>query len=244
MANGVRGNIVRSRTGYCNREDRPSYQRRIYEARFGIHRPLSGETSKQLGKVITDVYEGAEAYLEERRSSHQRAHVAMRTELGVTYLQRMHCGDVLRKKQVDTSAGYRVQGQIIADKRLSQELAVPLAGLEWVGARQQKLALMIGGHAADDEVDIELQDAQLDRLAQDGPMLEAALENAATEALIGRIKIPDHATILHYSGSVDPHVASTHKDKIMDIAYEHIVENDIHTVTLGGMALRGFEPNA
>jgi|GEM_PF-4660720 len=258
MAKGIRGNTIRSHTGSCNRESRPGYKRLIAGAKFGIYRPLTAESSEQIGAKVSRAQLDVDKFLGGRKIADQKARSLPQKNLGVTYLLYDHSGEALHKKRIDIFAGKRIMNAVAASNDIVSSLEVPINGLDWRGARDRKLSAEIKPFSSSSEVAAlqtimnrigpmteaeaslvvakstaleQVQELKADALALDGLMSETS-----SEALSIRLRTPDHLSLINYAGSCDPHVANSHRNRIRDIVSEHL-GNEPLTIGLGKMVI-------
>lgn len=150
MANGIRGNIIRSRTGSCNREDRPSAKRQMAQARFGLFRPLIAESITEFREKLEPAQKSIDVYLSGRKRASQRASVESRSWLGVTYLSPHNSAEALRNNELDMFAGRRVAKVLSANRVIAKTINVPVNGFEWYGHGDKKLGAVIRPFGSND----------------------------------------------------------------------------------------------
>ncbi|MFO0781570.1 MAG: hypothetical protein U0524_01585 [Candidatus Saccharimonadales bacterium] len=203
MANGIRGNIIRSRTGSCNREDRPSVKRQLAQARFGLFRPLIMESANELSEGLEPAQKSIDVYLSSRKRFGQRASVQQRSWFGVTYLSPHNSAEAIRKEELDLFAGRRVAKVLSANNAVAKTVNVPINGFEWYGHKENKLAAVIRPYGS-----IDSEDKKMAKLLQEvGPRPwtkeQSEREEAGKFEQLAELSSTQKKQIQVYSGDAD-----------------------------------------
>jgi hypothetical protein len=230
--------------GYANksnlgsdREHRKSQKRINAKAAFGIYRPLTDDSRRQIGETIGKIDKEVKHYLGERPS--QAADFGVHSNFGTTYLLREYTHRALKNRQIDSFAGPRLQNELAGNSQLRNEIEIPLVGFGWFGTNDRKFGAVIDVRPADLE-QMAFADKQLEELVEDTRALDDALIEVGAIALTHSTRIPEHVSFINYKTKSHKSVAATQRNVISDITHEHFSKDNITSLQLGEFVVGSY----
>lgn len=201
----------------CNREARPSVRQRMHQSAFGLYRPLTEASTRQVHTVLTAALGEIGAHLQARSLEAPRLDIPK--EFGVTYLERGQMLKALKSGLVRALEVKRIQERIQThNEHQHDEFDVTLDGFEWFGGSRRKLAGFIEpseGREFTSEV--------------------AVISDYVSEAGAPTLEVvePNHVSLCKYRVDRNNYLAHQHRAAIGSIVRRRFEEAGVESLALG-----------
>ncbi len=221
----IRGDLI------CNKEDRPSYKRRVGKEVFGIYRPLTDESESEIREVLRGAQKDITGFLGQTRK--ESAEVMIADDMGVTFVQRTHVRRALNLGLV--ARGFEL-GRLVErfeHQRDTQpdSLEVPFGDFAWFGNRWS------GGRYAGRKLVGRLAVSEATSTLMDQSELVEDVLGAVHAAELN-VERPDHVSFLRYGRSGDLlDLGAAHRNGVLDIVEDHFRAAGVTTLTLGELVV-------
>lgn len=235
MAGGITGNTIRSRTGYCNQEDRLSVKLQQQKIHFGIYQPLTAESISELEPVLEGINDKVQDYLDKRRPS-QDAEFKTQSRFGVTYMLHNDGARAVKQRMIDPFAVGRIMEAVDEFNDNFEGLEVPLGDFSWYGSRGRKLAARIGAVQLEGTEEAKALE-QLEILKDTTKTMDAVLCGVGATVLTEFTRQPDHVSFATFETNMPLGVGRKQRSKVEDLFYEAFDESNITSVQLGGLVV-------
>jgi hypothetical protein len=213
--NRIRGDLL------ANREDQPRYRQRLRSEPFGIFRPLTPQSQREL----KDALYGVDKTLNRLVPWKEGVKFQVAQHFGVTLVERAQVYDAMKAGSIERSFSF---DQMARRLGVTFDLQhgiddVPVGDLGWYGRNGSKVAVRLD------------ESPELDELTSQSENLEGILQGAQAE--LGELSPPSHITLCSFGNRKDQETRARVLNNKQRIAAEEIIYERLSLANIGSVCL-------